>query len=760
MKQKILNFLLIFTVLLGSFAAQAQLYDAPGAARSTYQNNYFSNDILTQPYYSDDAHTEYYSSADIGYIPPPPSQITDITQVVNGMDYFWDALPYVSGQTWPNSVPFPADGSTQTASDTWLGTSGTPGANNPTYGTNNWIMTGTSEFTAKSSNPTQINTMQNTSTGNGWSWFARAKTGNTVLTDPTPAVNGTGYAVNDHITMVLVDSTGHTVATVASVFKVTTINGSGGILTVAITTGGTYTQQPNGTMAVASTTGSGTGAKLNVVVSPALNTMFATANANGDTGVIVSTDSSGNFKLTRYDGTGSKTTTAPYKLNIGQTYNLYIEYSQVYGNIYFSVNGQPLQSIPAAWTSLPSGTATDAFLIGNQPGNTKYMPAGTLLYAEGIVNHAMNQTELNYLDTWLNVYYGNNIIPGVPAQVNGISAMPDDTQVNSAWAQPANNAAAIMDYTIEYKLDSSPTWLVWSHTSSPNLFATITGLTNGLLYDEKIAAVNSFGTGPFSSVVTFTPVVNGTAPYDLSPYKLTLPVNSAGQRTGSAATIFYGGTPDLATYTGAFFGRANGQFIFADPDGGADTSSSNFSRSELRNNFNIPYATASCDTLKTQVNSIPAGGKVVIDQIHSPNGAEAKIQFLGSSSPGTGKIYGIFAPDQTDIDPATHKARAYTNDILTGLTTGGAANVIQMCYIQASNDLKIWLNGNAGVGPNPPLTTPDFDFNTVNSPKTFNMMNNTDLTYYYKRGAYYDDNLLQGNFAIVTHYTQAGAYHP
>lgn len=759
MKQKIFNFLLALSVLFGAFSAQAQLYDAPGYSRSLYQYGYFSNDVLTQPYYSDDAHTQTYSSADIGYTPPPPSQITDITQVVNGVDYFWDAQKYSTGQTWANSVPFPADGSAQTDSDVWLGTSGTPGAANPTYGTNNWIMTGASLFTAKGANPTQISTMQNTTVGNGWSWFGRFKTGNTVLVDPTPAANGTGYAINDHITMALTDSGGHTVATVASVFKVTSVNGSGGILTVAITTGGTYIQQPSGTMAVASTTGSGHSATLNVAVSPALNTIFATATNTGDTGVVIQSDASGNFKLTRYDGVTTKTTTAPYKLNIGQVYNLYVEYSQLYGNIYFSVNGQPLQSIGAAWTTL-TASPTSNFTIGNNASGTKYMPNGTLIYGSGIINHAMNQTEVNYLDSWLNAYYTSVATPGVPNQTASVQAMPDNGQVNLAWAQPANNAAAITDYTVEYKLDTSPTWLVFSHTASPNLFSTVTGLTNTSLYDFKIAAVNSFGAGAFSSVVTATPVINGTPPYDLTLFKETLPVNSAGQRFGAAQEITIGGTPDLTTFTDAWFGRANNEFLFAAPDGGANTSTTTFARSELRNLNNIGNTTGSCDTLKTQVVSVPAGQKVIIDQIHSPNGAAAKIEFLGSSTSGTGKIYGIFAPDQTVIDPVTHKTKAYTNDILTGLTTGGAANIIQVCYTTGPYDLKIWLNGNAGVGPSPPMTTPDFDFNTVNSPAVFDMSHNSDITYYYKRGAYFDNNSFAGNIAVVIHYLQAGAYHP
>lgn len=758
----LLGRLLILLTLFAASAASAQLYDAPGYGASSYKNNYFSDNAQTQQYYADNAHTQYYSSADIGYSPPPVDQITDVTQVVNGMDYFWDALTYVSGQTWPNAVPSPADGSAQTDSDSYLGTSGTPGGNNPTYGTNNWVMTGSALFTAQHANPSQIAMMQNTSSGNGWSWFARAKTGNTVLTDPTPAANGTGYAINNLVTTALVDSTGKTVATTASVYKVTSINGGGGILTVAINNGGKYISQPQGTMAVVSTTGSGTGATFNVIVSPALNTVFATANGTGDTGVNISTDSGGNFKLTRYDGTGSKTATAAYKLAIGQTYNLYVEYSQVYGQVYFSVNGQPLLGAAAAWTSHPTGSATYGFTMGSGPnGNTKYMPAGTLLYAQGVVNHAMNQTEVSYLDSWLNSYYSNNLPAGVPGQVASVSAMPDDGQVNLAWAQPADNAAAITDYVVQYKLDASPTWLTFSHSPSPNLFNTVTGITDGQLYDFREAAVNSQGQGPFSAVQTATPVANGTAPYDVSQLKLTLPVNSAGQRFGNAVEVNYGGSPDLATFTDAWFGRANGQFILNVPDGGANTSTTTYARTEFRNNNNIPNTQGACDTLKTAVLAIPASQKVIIDQIHSPSGAEAKIEFLGSGSSGTGKIYGIFAPDQTIIDPVTGKPKAYTNDIKTGMTTGsGSQTVIQMCYTTSPYDLKIWLDGRAGVGPSPPGTTPDYDFNAVNSPAVFDMSHNSDATYYFKRGAYFDNNSFQGNIAQVVHYTQAGIYHP
>lgn len=741
--KRILSILFVFLMMA---SAQAQV-GGPAfglLGKSGAGPFYYSDDTLQKPFYSSDDKTQQFSSADAGYVPPPPSN--DITMTTTGFNAFWDAFVYSSGQTFPNSIVSPSDGSSQTAYDTWLGANGSAGGDDPTFSINKFAMAGAQFFSAKSSNPTFIANLQNTTAGNAWTYFTKVTTPNTITVDPPPSAAGTGYAINDHVTLALVDSGGHTVATVASVLKVTAINGGGGITAVAITTGGTYTKQPSGTVAVASTTGSGTGASFTISVAPTLNSVFGTATTSGDVGVNMRVDSGGNLKVDQYDGSTLHTVSGPTRLAMGTTYDIFITYDQVANKIGFSVDGKSIQTVTTNWTGSYSGTATHAFGLGGNAstGGFKYMPNSTAIYGMGFLNHAVSAPEVQAISAWMDAHYTSNVNPSAPAQQKSPVATGADGVINTAWDLPAANSAQITDYLQQYKLDSSGTWLTWSHTASPNLFGQITGVTNGLLYDFRVAAINSQGTGPVSNVVTATPNPLGATPYDISLFKLTLPVDANGNRSGNAQEINYSGSPDLATFADAWFTRTNNQITFKVPDGGADTSTTNFARTEFRNLTDIPNTTATCDTVKLSVDSIPNGDKVIVDQIHAPNNAPFKMIFLGGSA-GTAKLYAITQPDKNGGNTTT--------DIKTGMTIGDVS-VVQVCY--TGTDLKFWLDGAATGSTTPPVASPNVDiaFNRLSLDPT----NGT--TYYWKRGAYFDNNLLAGVIVQVTHYLQTGTYHP
>jgi hypothetical protein len=89
--------------------------------------------------------------------------------------------------------------------------------------------------------------------------------------------------------------------------------------------------------------------------------------------------------------------------------------------------------------------------------------------------------------------------PGIPI---GVIATPGDSQVSLSWTAPNNNGAEITNYVIEYKLHSTSTWTQFGHAVSPATTITITDLVNGSLYDFRVSAINSTGTGSSSSPVT------------------------------------------------------------------------------------------------------------------------------------------------------------------------------------------------------------------------------------------------------------------
>ncbi len=102
---------------------------------------------------------------------------------------------------------------------------------------------------------------------------------------------------------------------------------------------------------------------------------------------------------------------------------------------------------------------------------------------------------------------GNSAAPTAPGQVTSLSATAGDAQVSLTWSAPGSNGgSAITDYLIEYKLNSEPTtWSIFSDGTSTSTSATVTGLSNGSLYNFRVSAINAVGTGTASSTANATP---------------------------------------------------------------------------------------------------------------------------------------------------------------------------------------------------------------------------------------------------------------
>jgi hypothetical protein len=100
--------------------------------------------------------------------------------------------------------------------------------------------------------------------------------------------------------------------------------------------------------------------------------------------------------------------------------------------------------------------------------------------------------------------------PATPASAPlNLQASPSSGFVALQWDVPnSNGGAAITGYRVEYSSDNGGTWQVFnSSATSPT---TVTGLTNGVEYVFRVAAVNSVGAGAVTDAVTATP--RGVAP--------------------------------------------------------------------------------------------------------------------------------------------------------------------------------------------------------------------------------------------------------
>lgn len=97
--------------------------------------------------------------------------------------------------------------------------------------------------------------------------------------------------------------------------------------------------------------------------------------------------------------------------------------------------------------------------------------------------------------------------PGAPT---GLVLTSGNAQLTAAWSAPASNGgAAITDYVVQYQYGAN--WVPFTDGVNASTGVVIVGLTNGQNYPVRVAAVNSVGQGPWSSVVSGVPA-NITVP--------------------------------------------------------------------------------------------------------------------------------------------------------------------------------------------------------------------------------------------------------
>jgi Fibronectin type III domain len=97
-------------------------------------------------------------------------------------------------------------------------------------------------------------------------------------------------------------------------------------------------------------------------------------------------------------------------------------------------------------------------------------------------------------------------LPGAPTS---LTAAGGNGSATLTWSAPTNTGgSAITDYSIQYSSNGGTTWSTFSNSISSVTSSVVTGLTNGTMYTFRVAAVNSVGTGSYSSSTTATPASN------------------------------------------------------------------------------------------------------------------------------------------------------------------------------------------------------------------------------------------------------------
>lgn len=137
-----------------------------------------------------------------------------------------------------------------------------------------------------------------------------------------------------------------------------------------------------------------------------------------------------------------------------------------------------------------------------------WLPAGSSTNTTRVVNNLINGTTYFFRITAVNVVgpsTPSNVTPGVtPKTVPDApliaNAVPGNRLVNLSWAAPASNGGSpITDYKIQFRAISGGDWSIFNDTQSANTTGTITGLTNGVSYVFRVAAVNVVGLSVYSA---------------------------------------------------------------------------------------------------------------------------------------------------------------------------------------------------------------------------------------------------------------------
>lgn len=354
--------------------------------------------------------------------------------------------------------------------------------------------------------------------------------------------------------------------------------------------------------------------------------LFGTADVTADHGAVWRVDSSNNHKLDQYNGSGTVTQNGTNTIVQDTRYTMVVAVDVDSNTVKFSRNQSPYVTKSANWLA-DTTNASYSLKVGSE-GNGGSKIDGWSLYAMCLIDHDLSEPDALLAQSWLESEYPTAAAVA-PGQVYSVMTMPTNGGIHLAWdGLPADaehdktGGSAITDYTIQYKLSSSGTWLTFADGTSTDTYDTVTGIVNGSAYDFRIAATNTIGTGSWSDTVSDTPQAKGTNPYDLSDWKITFPVDENTQlRQGTNALEIE--PPEIVNYSNAWFGQI-GDILRFNCTYPAATTSSNavYGRSELRGLFDGKEFAATEDNpdeVEFHVTECPTSSgttKTYVQQIH------------------------------------------------------------------------------------------------------------------------------------------------
>lgn len=220
--------------------------------------------------------------------------------------------------------------------------------------------------------------------------------------------------------------------------------------------------------------------------------------------------------------------------------------------------------------ALQSSTSTGSFSI---PNNTTTLTIGKSSTNSdpfsGYIDEIRITRNVGRYSSSFSIYNGRfsnfGLDPTTPGVPTGLSSLSGDSRLVLNWIEPSNNGgSSITGYVVEYTPSGgSPTTV---NTGSSSASYLLTGLTNGTTYTFRVAAVNSIGTGSYSTASSaVSPTVGDllfgnvqllipgdTSTNDFSSYSRSVTANggaasSASQSRWGGGSISFNGSGQYLT---------------------------------------------------------------------------------------------------------------------------------------------------------------------------------------------------------------------
>ena len=158
---------------------------------------------------------------------------------------------------------------------------------------------------------------------------------------------------------------------------------------------------------------------------------------------------------------------------------------------------------------------------------------------------------------------------GAPGRITEVIFTPSNGSVRLEWSPPPNTENILVDsYIVRYKLSGAPLTQILGELVTFFPTITVSGLSNGDLYDFWVVAKNRFGEGPHSPTVSVAP---GAPPSSCQlvrrAYHSTIAGNGIGQKVGLEFTpplIQNGASPLVFMIKYARIGGADISYVVTD----------------------------------------------------------------------------------------------------------------------------------------------------------------------------------------------------